>query len=89
MAGIILVGMGLLKLGNVIKFIPDPVIVGFTSGIGVIIFVGEWKDFFGLPLHQALDAPFYQKFWQLLQALPQFDWSTTLLSVLTLGVNSA
>ena len=86
MAGIILVGMGLLKLGNVIKFIPDPVIVGFTSGIGVIIFVGEWKDFFGLPLHQALDAPFYQKFWQLLHALPQLDGSTTLLSLLTLGV---
>lgn len=86
MAGIILIGMGLLKLGNVIKFIPDPVIVGFTSGIGVIIFVGEWKDFFGLPLHQALDAPFYQKFWQLLQALPQLDWPTTLLSLLTLTV---
>ncbi len=86
MAGIILIGMGLLKLGNVIKFIPDPVIVGFTSGIGVIIFVGEWKDFFGLSLTQALDAPFYQKFWQLLQALPHLDGSTTLLSVLTLGV---
>lgn len=86
MAGIILIGMGLLKLGNVIKFIPDPVIVGFTSGIGVIIFVGEWKDFFGLPLHQALDAPFYQKFWQLLQALPHLDWPTTLLSLFTLAI---
>ncbi len=86
MAGILLVGMGLLKLGNVIKFIPDPVIVGFTSGIGVIIFIGEWKDFFGLPLHQALDTPFYQKFWQLLQALPSLNWPTTLLSVLTLAV---
>lgn len=86
MAGIILVMMGLLKLGNVIKFIPDPVIVGFTSGIGVIIFVGEWKDFFGLPLTQALDAPFYQKFWELLQALPHLDWPTTLLSLFTLAI---
>lgn len=86
MAGVILVGMGILKLGNVIKFIPDPVIVGFTSGIGVIIFVGEWKDFFGLPLHQALEAPFYQKFLQLLQTLPQLNWPTTLLSFFTLGL---
>src|SRR5689334_17438080 len=48
MAGFILLFMGLAKLGNVIKFIPDPVVVGFTSGIGIIIFVGALKDFFGL-----------------------------------------
>jgi SulP family sulfate permease len=38
MAGLILLGMGAARLGSVIKYIPDPVIVGFTSGIGVIIF---------------------------------------------------
>ena len=48
MAGIILLAMGAARLGSVIKYIPDPVIVGFTSGIGVIIFVGQWKDFLGL-----------------------------------------
>ncbi len=48
MAGFLLVAMGLLKLGSVTKFIPGPVIVGFTIGIGVIIWVGQWKDFFGL-----------------------------------------
>ena len=46
MAGIILLGMGLAKFGGVIKFIPAPVIVGFTAGIGVIIWVGQWRDFF-------------------------------------------
>ena len=70
--------MGLIKLGNVIKFIPDPVIVGFTSGIGVIIFVGEWKDFFGLPAHIPLDVHFYQKIIQLVSVFPQLncdhDW---------------
>lgn len=86
MAGIILIAMGLLKLGQVIKFIPDPVIVGFTSGIGLIIFVGAWQDFFGLSLHQALDTPFYQKFWHLLQAFPHFDGPTTLLSLVTLAI---
>src|ERR1700744_2236979 len=48
MAGIILIAFGAARLGAVIKFIPSPVIVGFTAGIGVIIFVGQWKDFFGL-----------------------------------------
>ena len=48
MAGVILVGMGIAKLGTMIKFIPHPVITGFTSGIALIIFSGEIKDFFGL-----------------------------------------
>src|SRR5436309_3501128 len=48
LAGLILIFMGFVKLGSVIKYIPDPVIVGFTAGIGCIIFVGECKDFFGL-----------------------------------------
>jgi MFS superfamily sulfate permease-like transporter len=48
-AGLMLVVMGLTKMGTVIKFIPAPLIVGFTSGIAVIIFVGQWKEFLGLP----------------------------------------
>lgn len=84
MAGFILLLMGIVKLGNVIKFIPDPVIVGFTSGIGVIIFVGEWKDFFGLKIHLPLDAPFYQKILALTKALPQLDLMTTSLAALSL-----
>ena len=51
MAGIILVVMGLLRLGTLIKFIPYPVTSGFTSGIAVIIFVGQLKEFLGF------DAP--------------------------------
>src|SRR3990167_2305466 len=79
-AGIILILMGLIKLGNVIKFIPDPVIVGFTAGIGFIIFVGEWEDFFGLPVNIPLDAHFHQKLLSLLHALPTFNIITTLLA---------
>lgn len=48
MAGIMLVVMGVLKLGSLIKFIPYPVTSGFTSGIAVIIFVGQLKEFLGL-----------------------------------------
>src|SRR5579863_8701983 len=69
LAGFILLFMGIIKLGNVIKFIPDPVIVGFTSGIGVIIFINEWKDFFGLPVHLSLDAKFHVKLIALIKGL--------------------
>lgn len=50
MAGVILIIMGLLKLGVVIKFIPYPIIVGYMSGIAVTIFSTQMKDFFGLDL---------------------------------------
>lgn len=84
MAGFILLLMGLAKLGGVIKFIPDPVIVGFTTGVGVIIFVGEWKDFFGLSIHLPLDAHFYQKIFALVKALPHLNWMTTGFASLSL-----
>lgn len=48
MAGMMLVAMGVLRLGSVIQFMPYPIVVGFTSGIAVIIFSGQLKDFFGL-----------------------------------------
>jgi sulfate permease, SulP family len=48
MAGVILVIMGIAKLGVVIKFIPQPVVIGFTSGIAVVIFSSQVKDFLGL-----------------------------------------
>ncbi|WP_047540341.1 SulP family inorganic anion transporter [Methylotenera versatilis] len=84
MAGVMLMLMGLAKLGGVIKFIPDPVIVGFTSGIGVIIFVGQWKDFFGITPIAA--EHFHEKFWHLIQALPSLNIETTALALLTLAV---
>ncbi len=84
LAGVMLIAMGMSKLGSVIKFIPDPVIVGFTSGIGVIIFVGEWKDFFGLHVQIPLSAHFHTKLIALLQALPTLNLTTTALAVLSL-----
>ncbi len=47
-AGVMLIAMGLLKLGSVIKFIPYPVVVGFTSGIALTIFTTQIKDLFGM-----------------------------------------
>ncbi|MDP1660235.1 MAG: SulP family inorganic anion transporter [Methylotenera sp.] len=85
MAGVMLMLMGLTRLGGVIKYIPDPVIVGFTSGIGVIIFVGQWKDFLGLSPESGAEH-FHEKFWHLLQAFPSLQLETTALGLLTLAV---
>lgn len=84
MAGVMLVAMGWARLGSVIRFIPDPVIVGFTAGIGVIIWVGQWQYFFGLPAPGA--GPFYLKTWTLLQALPQLHVETTAIGLLSLAL---
>lgn len=83
MAGCILLAMGVGRLGGVIRFIPDPVIFGFTSGIAVIIWVGQWKDFFGLR-PEGVTPHFHEKFWSLLQALPDLDPATTAVGIGTL-----
>ena len=50
MAGVFLILFGLLKLGTIIKYIPYPIVVGFTSGIAVTIFTTQIKDLFGLTI---------------------------------------
>jgi SulP family sulfate permease len=85
MAGFILLIMGIARLGSVIKFIPSPVIVGFTAGIAVIIWIGQWKDFFGL--HPAASGlHFHETFIAVLRELPHFHQATTLIAVLTLVI---
>ena len=85
MAGIILVAFGAARLGGVIKFIPSPVIMGFTAGIGVIVFVGQWKDFFGLsPAPSGLH--FHEKLMVLVQAVPSVNLATTGLGLLALAL---
>ena len=79
MAGVMLLLMGVARMGAVIRFIPMPVIVGFTAGIGVIIFIGQWPDFLGLPKPQG--EHFHEKLWHLLQSLPEIHGPTLLLSV--------
>jgi SulP family sulfate permease len=83
LAGIILILLGVTRLGSIIKFIPDPVIAGFTAGIGVIIWIGQWSYFFGLP--KVTGEHFHEKFWQLLQALPHLHPATTLLALIGLA----
>ena len=84
MAGVLLIAFGLLRVGAVLQFIPAPVITGFTSGIAIIIWVGQWQPFFGLP---AIEADyFHQKLWGLIQVLPQLQWTPTVLAIASLTV---
>ncbi|MCK9290480.1 MAG: SulP family inorganic anion transporter [Bacteroidales bacterium] len=61
MAGAMLIIMGVLRLGTIIKFMPYPVVVGFTSGIAVVIFSSQIKDFFGMSIAEAVPADFIDK----------------------------
>lgn len=85
MAGLILLAMGLVKLGAIIRFIPTPVVTGFTTGIAVIIFVGQWKDFFGLA-PAASGHHFHEKLIALAEALPGLHLPTTLLALGALAI---
>lgn len=82
LAGFMLLFFGLARLGGIIKFIPAPVIIGFTAGIGVVIWVGQWHYFFGLP--SGGSGHFHEKLWYLLQSLPHLDITTTILGFFSL-----
>ncbi|AWN74786.1 SulP family inorganic anion transporter [Legionella anisa] len=82
LAGVILLFFGLARLGGIIKFIPAPVIIGFTAGIGVVIWVGQWHYFFGLP--SGGSGHFHEKLWYLLQSFPQLNILTTILGFFSL-----
>jgi len=72
-AGIMLMIMGFARFGSVIKFIPHPLIVGFTTGIAVIIFSSQMKDFFGLGMG-TVPADFIQKWQAYFHHLSTFNW---------------
>lgn len=85
MAGVILLILGIARLGGVIRFIPSPVIVGFTAGIAVIIWVGQWKDFFGL--HPApAGLHFHEKLLALIEAFRHPHPATMMLGAGTLAI---
>lgn len=80
MAGVMLVAMGLFKLGNLIKYFPRPLIIGFTNGIAVLIILSQVKEFFGLQI-DVLPADFLNKLRTLYAAIGTIDPVTLLLSL--------
>ncbi len=83
MAGLILILMGLFRLGTVIKFIPYPIVVGFTAGIALTIFSTQVNDFLGLGLKD-LPGQFLPKWGMLLTNLGMIDLATLLTGLVSL-----
>ena len=76
LAGVFLIGFGLLHLGTIIKYIPYPIIVGFTSGIAVTIFTTQVKDLLGMQMDGPVPSDFIEKWIAYAQNLTHIDpWS--------------
>ena len=75
-----MVAMGLTRMGNMIKFFPRPLIIGFTNGIAVLIILSQIKDFFGLKADN-LPAEFFSKIAVIYHALPTLNVITLLLAL--------
>ncbi|MDP2058179.1 MAG: SulP family inorganic anion transporter, partial [Flavobacteriaceae bacterium] len=86
MAGFIIIGMGLLRLGNLLKFIPYPLVVGFTSGIALIIFSSQINDFLGLSIEK-VPANFIDKWQVYAQNIEHFNWIAAILAVSTILIS--
>lgn len=84
MAGVILFLLGIARMGAIIKYIPSPVVIGFTAGIAVTIWVGQWENFFQLP-HPKGEF-FHEKIWHLIESFPKMHLTTTLLSTASLAL---
>jgi SulP family sulfate permease len=86
LSGLILLAMGLLRLGTFIKYFPYPVTVGFTAGIAVIIFASQLKELLGLTLPGGEPGPLLPKLAALASALPTANPAAAALAALTVGV---
>ena len=89
MAGIFLLLLGIFRLGTIIKYIPYPIVVGFTSGIALTIFTTQVKDLFGLTIEGGIPADFIAKWGVYLQNFATIDpWCTGvgILSIIIIAV---
>ncbi|MCP3894056.1 MAG: sulfate permease [Bacteroides sp.] len=87
MAGILLILLGVFKLGAVIKFIPYPIIVGFTSGIAVTIFTTQIADVFGLTFGgEKVPGDFVGKWMLYFQHFDTINWWNTIISIVSIAI---
>ena len=84
-AGVLMMIMGALRLGNLIRLIPISIVSGFTSGIAVLIGLSQIKEFFGLS-GAALPAEFFAKLAALWSMMPTINWTTVGLGVVCLAI---
>lgn len=85
MAGVFLIAMGLLQLGSMIKFIPYPITTGFTSGIALVIFSTQIKDFLGLKMNE-VPSEFLEKFKSYFLHIGTINYESFLLGVISIVI---
>ncbi len=85
LTGIILIFAGICKLGSYIKYIPYPVVIGFTAGIGLTLITSQIKDLLGMNL-DSLPKGFLDKWWTYIGNLPNTNIYSALISIVSLGL---
>ena len=85
MAGVFLIMFGVLHLGTIIKYIPYPIVVGFTSGIALTIFTTQIKDLLGLTM-QSVPSDFIEKWIAYVGSLPTVDWPSAAVGIGSVGL---
>jgi SulP family sulfate permease len=85
MAGVILLFLGLTGLGTAVRYIPRPIVIGFTNGIALLIALTQVKDFFGLPVEH-VPSEFFGRVEVLGRFLPKMDPATVALGALSLAM---
>lgn len=87
LAGIILILLGVFKLGSLIRFIPHTIVVGFTSGIAVTILIGQIKDFFGLTYIDGLKPiETMEKVYANIVSFGSFSWQSLIIGIVSLAI---
>lgn len=87
MAGIILIVMGFLRFGSLLKYIPDPITTGFTAGIAVTLLIGQIKDFAGISYqHGEQPIETTEKIMALINNITTINWQSVLIGVITLAI---
>lgn len=87
MAGIILILMGVFKMGGLIRFVPETITVGFTSGIAVTILIGQIKDFLGIQYAKGIrPIETLEKIEANIEFLDSFSWQSLLVGIISLAI---
>ncbi len=85
MAGVFLILLGVLRLGTIIKYIPYPIVVGFTSGIAVTIFTTQVKDLLGLTMDK-VPSDFIEKWIAYIYNIGTIDWWSALVGIVSVAL---
>lgn len=84
-AGVLLFAMGLFRVGNLVRYVPVTIVIGFTNGIAVLIALSQVKEFFGLKIEN-MPADFFRKIETIVQSAHTVHWPTLALSIVSLAI---